>query len=327
MRILVLGGTLFLGRHVVDAALARGHDVTLFHRGKTGTELYPEVERVLGDRDGGLAPLSERSFDAVVDTSGYVPRIVDASASLLAPRCGHYVFVSSASVYREPLPVPLTEEHPVGTLDDPTVETVDGATYGPLKAACEAAARRHFPGRTTNVRAGLIAGPHDPTDRFTYWPRRLAEDGDVVCPPDDEQPVQLIDGRDLAAWIVHCCEHGVDGDLNAAGPGEPLTMGAMLRTIQEAVGGSGRLRPVPADVLARHEVAPWMGLPLWVPPEVNGMLSLDLARAHDAGLRHRPLAETARDTLTYARGLDRPWRAGISAETEAAVLADLASAP
>ena len=320
MRLLVLGGTLFLGRHVVDVALARGHDVTLFHRGRTGTDLFPDVERVLGDRDGGLAPLAGRRFDAVVDTCGYVPRVVAQSADLLADTCGHYVFVSSASVYREPLPVPLTESHPVATLEDPAVETITGTTYGPLKAACEDAVRARFPGRSAMVRAGLIVGPHDPTDRFTYWPRRLAEGGDVLCPPDEHQPVQIIDVRDLAAWMVTCCESGTDGDFNAAGPADALTMGAMLRRIRDSVGGSARLRPAPADLLARHEVAPWMGLPLWVGPEHVGMLSMDLSRALAAGLRLRPLGETARDTLAYAGTIDRPWRAGISRAVENAAL-------
>ena len=325
MRLLVLGGTLFLGRHVVDAALARGHDVTLFHRGKTGTDLFPDVERVLGDRDGGLAPLAGRSFGGVIDTSGYVPRIVDAAAALLAATCEHYVFVSSASVYREPLPSPLRESHPLARLDDPTVETVDAATYGPLKALCEAAVEKHFPGRVTQVRAGLIVGPHDATDRFTYWPRRLAEGGDVVAPPDESQPVQLIDVRDLAEWMVTCCENRTAGAFNAGGHAQPLTMGAMLRRIRDAVGGEATLRPAPADVLARHEVSPWMGLPLWVPPEVTGMLSMDISAALAAGLRHRPLEDTARAALAFAQTLDRPWRAGISAETEAAVLAELGS--
>ncbi len=324
MKLLFLGGTLFLGRHAAAEALLRGHEVTLFHRGRTGADLFPEAEHVLGDRDGGLAPLTGRRFDAVIDTSGYVPRVVGASARLLAGAAAHYVFVSTASVYREPFPTPLPESHPVATLDDPTVETIDGATYGPLKALSESAVRERFPGRATIVRAGLIVGPHDPSDRFTYWPRRLAEGGDVVVPPDDDQPVQLIDARDLAAWMVTCSEERVRGTFNASGPATPLTLGALLREIRDAVGGGARLLPAPTEVLARHEVAPWTDLPLWVPPEATGMLSLDLSRATARGLRLRPLAETATDTLAWAKSLDRPPRAGLPAEKERAVRADLA---
>ncbi len=323
MKLLILGGTLFLGRHAAAEAIARGHDVTLFHRGRTGADLFPEAEHVLGDRDGGLASLAGRRFDAVIDTCGYVPRIVRDSARRLSGLAPHYLFVSTASVYRAPLPRPTPETHPVATLDDPAIETIDPATYGPLKALCEDAVREAFDGSATIVRAGLLVGPNDPSDRFTYWPRRLAEGGEVVCPPDDAQPVQWIDARDLAAWMATCCEEAIDGTYNAAGPAEPMGMGAMLGGIRDAVGGAAVLRSVPADVLARHDVAPWTGLPLWVSPEDVGTLSLDLSRALAAGLCHRPLAGTARDTLAWARTLDRLPRAGITAEREQAVLADL----
>jgi len=325
MKLLMLGGTLFLGRHVVEHALAQGHDVTLFHRGKTGADLFPDVERVLGDRDGGLAPLAGREFDAVIDTCGYVPRIVRQSAELLAPTCGHYVFVSSCSVYTAPVPVGSDESAPVTReLPDPQTEKVDGETYGPLKTLCEDAVRDHFPDRSTIVRAGLIVGPHDATDRFTYWPRRLAEHGDVLCPPDLEQQVQFVDVRDLAEWMVTCAEERHAGDFNALGPAEPLTMGAMLARIADAVCDDDlTFRSAPAELLARHEVDPWMGLPLWVPEELLGMLTHDVANAVAAGLTFRPVEETARDTLAWWRTQDREPRAGISADTERAVLAEL----
>ncbi len=326
MKLLMLGGTLFLGRHVVDNALARGHDVTLFHRGKTGADLFPGIERVLGDRDGGLAPLAGRSFDAVIDTCGYVPRIVRQSAEALAPTCAHYVFVSSCSVYSAPAPIGSDESAPVSReLVDPTTEKVDGDTYGPLKTLCEDAVNQHFPDRSTLVRAGLIVGPHDPTDRFTYWPRRIAERGDVLCPPDLDQQVQLIDVRDLAAWMVTCAEERHVGAFNTLGPADDLTLGEMLARIADAVCDDGALtfRSAPAALLEQHEVAPWMGLPLWVTDDLRGMLSHDLSKALGAGLTFRPLEETARDTLAWWRTQDRSPRAGISTETERAVLAEL----
>jgi len=326
MKLLIIGGTLFLGRHVVESALARGHDVTLFHRGKTGVDLFPDVERVIGDRDGGLAPLAGREFDAVIDTCGYVPRIVRQSAELLAPTCGHYIFVSSCSVYTSPVAIGADESAPVTReLEDPATETVDGASYGPLKTLCEDAVREHFGDRSTIVRAGLIVGPQDTSDRFTYWPRRIAERGDVLCPPDLDQPVQFVDVRDLAEWMVTCAEERLSGEFNALGPTEPLTMGEMLARIADAVAdGDLTFRSAPADLLEKHEVQPWMGLPLWVPEEMLGMLSHDISRVAAAGLTFRPLEETARDTLAWWQTQDRDARAGISCETEQAALSELA---
>src|SRR5688572_29497367 len=197
MRLLVLGGTKFLGRAVVEAAVARGHEPTLFHRGLTNPGLFPDLEHLRGDRDGGLAALQGRTWDAVIDPSGYVPRIVRASAELLADAVEHYTFISSISVYPS-FPTPgMDESSPVGTLEDPTVEDVP-AHYGPLKALCEQAAEAAMPGRVFHVRAGLIVGPNDPSDRFTYWPVRVAKGGDVLAPGSPERPVQIIDVRDLA---------------------------------------------------------------------------------------------------------------------------------
>ncbi len=322
MKLLVLGGTLFLGRHVVETALADGHEVTLFHRGRTNPELFPDAERVLGDRDGGLAPLAGREFDAVIDTCGYVPRVVGASAQLLADACGHYVFVSTGSVYAPPLPPGADETHAVAPLDDPANETVTGASYGPLKAACERAVTAAFGSRATIARAGLIVGPYDPTDRFTYWPKRLAQGGDVLCPPDPAQPVQWIDVRDFAAWLLHCAHDGIGGTFNSVGPAEVAMLGPTLTRIAAAVGGGARLHWAPAAILERHEIAPWMGLPLWVGPDAFGMLALAGSRARAAGLRARPVEETAADVLAWAEGVDRPARAGITGDVEAAALAD-----
>ncbi|MBA2383677.1 MAG: epimerase, partial [Actinobacteria bacterium] len=218
LRLLLLGGTRFLGRAVAEAALARGHELTLFNRGETNPALFPEAERLRGDRDGDLSALEGREWEAVVDPSGFVPRVVGASAELLADAAGHYVFVSSISVYRPPIAPGLDEYAPVAELDDPSSENVQ-QDYGGLKALCELAVEERFPGRSTHVRAGLIAGPHDPTGRFTYWAHRLRRSGEVLAPGPPEQPVQFIDVRDLAEWILLCAERGTAGVFNATGEG------------------------------------------------------------------------------------------------------------
>jgi nucleoside-diphosphate-sugar epimerase len=314
MQLLVLGGTKFLGRHVVDAALARGDQVTIFTRGQTNPDLFPEVEHLTGDRDGGLDALGGRSWDGVVDTSGYVPRIVRQSAELLRDAVGRYVFVSSVSVYADPS-VPLSESSPLDQLEDPFTEEVM-AHYGALKAACERVVDEVYGERGTSVRAGLIVGPHDPTERFTYWPRRLAEGGDVLAPGSPERPVQVIDVRDLAAFLLLLAERGPGGPLNATG--EELPFGELLARI----GGEGRLHWVDDQEILDAGVEPWMELPLWLPgDEYAGMMRTDNSRAVAAGLRFRPLEETARDTLAWslAAGEQRPT---LARDKERSLLAD-----
>ena len=202
MDVLIMGGTGFLGRHLVEAALGEGHRVTLFNRGSSAPDLFPDVETIKGDRELDLSALSGRRWDAAIDTCGYVPRVVRASARLLADAVDHYTFVSSISVYPDAMEPGSDEDAPVQELLDPTVEEVTAKTYGGLKAICEQAAEEEMPGRVLNVRPGLISGPHDPTDRFTYWPRRISAGGEVLAPDSPERQVQFIDVRDLAAWIV-----------------------------------------------------------------------------------------------------------------------------
>jgi nucleoside-diphosphate-sugar epimerase len=327
-RILILGGTGFLGPALVEVARSRGHALTLFNRGKTRPHLFPDVEKLHGDRDGKLDALKGRRWDAVIDNSGYVPRVVKASAELLAPNVSRYVFVSSISVYREDLPPGSDESAPLATMADPASEDVR-ASYGALKALCEKAAEQALPGRTTVVRPTLIVGPDDPTDRFTYWPVRLARGGEVLAPGDGEDPVQLIDVRDLAAWMIALVERDVGGVFNAAGPRERLTMRAMLDACQLGTGAKAKLTWVPADFLEARQVAPWVDLPSWIPrgPDA-GMSQVSNARAVAAGLAFRPLADTARDTLAWWRGLPQDrrakLRAGLSAEREKEVLAEWA---
>jgi|SRR5579862_630303 2'-hydroxyisoflavone reductase len=315
MKLLVLGGTKFLGRHVVDAALARGDEVTIFTRGRTNPDLYPEVEHLTGDRDGDLGALAGRDWDGVVDTSCYVPRLARASGELLLDAVGRYVFVSSVSVYAD-FSSRLHESSPVAELEDPTVEVVE-EHYGALKAACERVFDELYGERVTHVRAGLIVGPYDPTDRFTYWPRRLAEGGEVLAPGDPGAPVQFVDARDLTAWMLELAERGPGGPLNATGPATRLTM----REALERMDGEFTLRWVDDQVLLDAGVGPWMELPLWMPgPEWAGLLDVDISRALAAGLVFRPLEETARDTLAWslAAGEQRPT---LSRERERELLA------
>jgi 2'-hydroxyisoflavone reductase len=324
MKLLVLGGTIFLGRHVVARALELGHEVTIFHRGRHGADLFPEVERVIGDRDGGLDPLAGRSFDAAIDTSGYVPRIVRASAELLADSVVHYTFVSSLSVYADDSAPGQDESGPLALLDDETVEEVTGETYGGLKALCEAAAEAAMPGRTLSVRPGLIVGPHDPTDRFTYWPVRVARGGDVLAPAPADGTVEFTDVRDLAAFLVHAAETRATGVMNASGPAPGKTsFGALLDACREVSGSDARLVWSDEETLAAEGVGLWTDMPLYVGTGMPGFATRDTSRAVAAGLAFRPMAETVRDTLEWARGRpgDHEWKAGLTPEREAETLA------
>lgn len=324
MRILILGGTIFLGRHFVEAAQARGHEVTLFHRGKHGADLFPDVERILGDRDGGLAALDGRTWDAVVDTCGYVPRVVEAAAHALADRVERYVFVSTLSVYPDSATVGLDETAPVGTLEDPTTEVVDGATYGPLKALCEQAAEKATEGRALTIRPGLIVGPHDPSDRFTWWPWRLARGGEVPAPEHPGCRIQWIDVRDLATWMVAMVEAREVGVFNAIGPEAPATFGDLFGACAAMTGVEAKPVWLDAAFLDAEKIQPYMDLPLWVPdvPEHAGFSTFSLERALQNGLTLRPLEETVDATWRWAqtRPDDHAWRAGLDPEREAALL-------
>ena len=293
MTLLVLGGTKFLGRAAVGAALARGDEVTLFNRGETNPELFPEVEKLRGDRDGGLSALEGREWDAVIDPSGLVPRLVRDSAELLRGSVGHYLFVSSASVYAEPYVAGFDESAPTR---EPERESEDVLPhYGELKAACEEVVGEVFPEAHTNVRAGLIVGPHDGSGRFTYWPLRIAAGGEVLAPGSPEGLTQLIDVRDLGEWLVTACADRTVGAFNATG--EPVTWGEVLG----ACPGDAEITWVDEGFLLEHEAGPWMELPLWIPGDEQAFLQMSVARARAAGLQTRPLEETARDTLEWAR--------------------------
>jgi 2'-hydroxyisoflavone reductase len=325
MRLLILGGTVFLGRALVEAALQHGHDVALFNRGHTNPDLFPEVEKLRGDRSVDLSVLDGRRWDAVIDTSGYVPRVVRASAKKLAQTVDHYTFVSTISVYADTGQPGLREDAAVGTLADPTVEQVTGETYGPLKALCEQAVGEVMPGRALIVRPGLIVGPHDPTDRFTYWPVRVAEGGAVLAPGRPGRPVQIIDVRDLAEWLVRGAQEGLTGVYNATGPAQRTSMADLLAACKASSGSDATFEWVDDAFLLERGVAPWSDLPLWIPDSAGehiGMLAVDNSRALAAGLMFRSLEEVVATTLDRARGQRGPheWKAGLARERESALL-------
>ncbi len=308
MRILVLGGTKFLGRAFVEAALARGHELTLFNRGQTNAGLFPEVEQLRGDRAGDLAPLEGRSWDAVVDPSGYVPAVVRTSAELLRDT-SLYVFVSSVSVYADFSTGP-NEESACADLGEASAEELaeDFSNYGALKALCERAVTEVFRERSLIVRPGLIVGPHDPTGRFTYWAHRLGRGGEILAPGPPEQRAQFVDVRDLADWLVLCVERRVTGVYNATNEGV---------TWRELLAGAD-VTWVSSEHLAEHGVREWMELPLWIAdPAWAGMHGTAISRAVNAGLRFRPVAET----LAGAAEAPAVDGVGLTPEREAELLA------
>ena len=330
-RILILGGTGFLGPATIEVALARGHQVTMFNRGKTRPDLFPAVARLQGDRDPkkgeGLKALEQGTWDAVIDNSAYFPRMVAASAGLLAPRTRQYLIISSISAYKEPNPENGTEDAPLATMADPTLETM-GANYehyGALKALCEQAVQKAMPGRTTVIRPGYIVGPDDPSGRFTYWPARFARGGEVAVPGRPGDPVQIIDARDLGAWLVHLVEQGTTGTFNACGDGGAGSWGKLVEACRKA--GDPNARPVwlPPDFIAAQKD---LEFPIWAPyeGETRGFHTWRNARAVKAGLAFRPASQTVADTLAWYRTQapeekGRNKLAGPDAEAERKLLA------
>jgi 2'-hydroxyisoflavone reductase len=345
MRLLVIGGTKFLGRYLIESALARGHEVTMFNRGARDAALFPEIERLRGDRNRDLSALAGRRWDAVIDTCGYTPGVVGRAAALLSERVAHYTFISSLSVYKDfSAPAP-DESRPVATITDeqlraaeasePTADGVPaqayGAAYGPLKALCEQALENALPGRALSVRAGMIVGPHDYTDRFTYWARRMARGGEVLAPAPAEQRTQLVDARDLSDWLVRMSEERRTGTFNATGPDYPLTFERMLDECRRAGGSDARVTWADEKFLLNAGVGPWVELPFWMPDvpdegEAEGLnryfFHVNCQKAIASGLKFRPLIETARDTLAWdrTRPQDAPLKAGLNAEREAELL-------
>ncbi|MGD9794153.1 MAG: NAD-dependent epimerase/dehydratase family protein [Acidimicrobiia bacterium] len=320
MRILIVGGTRFVGRHIVHAALRAGHEVTLFNRGRSGSDLFPDVPHLTGDRDGDLSALASSEWDATVDTCAYVPRQVHALADALGERGGQMVFISSVSVYGAPT-IGYDEQSPLIELGDPTVETITNDTYGGLKVLSERAATERFGADTLLVRPTYVVGPDDHTYRFPWWVSRLARGGEVLAPGPADDPAQVIDARDMATWIVSMIERRAPGVFHTVGPEQPITWGQLLETIAAQVAPPGTaLSWVPASLL-REEGLDGMTLPLWAGDEPDALMSAaSPAAALAAGLRIRPLSETIADTLEWTRTHDRPAHIGLDPKREAAIL-------
>lgn len=323
MNLLILGGTVFLGRHITEAAVAAGHTVTLFNRGQSGADIFPQLETLIGDRDkGDLSALDGRTWDAVIDTCAYVPRVARDSATKLADTVAHYTFVSTCSVYADLITTGQDETAPVIELEDPTVENVTGETYGGLKVLCERAVTETLPDRTLIIRPGLIVGPHDRSDRFTYWPVRVADGGEVLAPGRPERPVQYIDVRDLAAWTVRMVEQKATGVYNTIGPEPETTMGATLESCRRICGSNAAFTWVDEAFLLENEVGAYVEMPLWVPEEYRAFDAFSADKAVAAGLTYRPIDDTIRATLTWqaTRPADYQWRAGLTRERERELL-------
>jgi 2'-hydroxyisoflavone reductase len=333
MKLLILGGTRFIGRHLVRAALARNHEVTLFNRGNHSSAMNG-VETIRGNRNADLSGLRNRRWDAVIDTCGYVPSVVKASAKALSDSVENYAFISSLSVYADVSRAGVDETAPVATLTDEQLtkaEAIDssgqlsavnyGEMYSGLKALCERTAEEVLPGRVLNIRPGLIIGPHDYTDRFTYWVVRVARGGEVLAPGSPNRYVQFIDARDLAQWTVEMVERRETGVFNATGrPGE-LTFGNVLEECQTVSRSRASFTWVSEDFLAREKVVAWTEMPLWLPEDyqkLKGFMFVNCDKAINHGLAFRPLGETIQDTLNWRQEnfADEELKAGLSSDKE-----------
>jgi 2'-hydroxyisoflavone reductase len=319
MNILIIGGTRFLGKALVEAAARRGHTITLFNRGQSNPEWFPNITKIHGDRNQDLSALAGARWDAVIDTSAYFPRQVRSLLDVIGGKIGHYTFVSSISVYADFSLPGLSEDSAVATIADPGIEEVNGETYGALKALCEQTAENTFPGGVLSLRPGLIVGPFDPTDRFTYWPVRIARGGEILAPDSEDWNFQIIDVRDLAEWNIRLVENGVTGTFNATGPAQPLTFGQLIKSSEKVIQRDAHFIWASNQFLLDRGVQPWSELPLWLPgPEDAGADQVNIQKALSASLSFRPLEETIRDTLAWeaTRPTDHPWRAGLSPEKE-----------
>lgn len=319
MRLLVIGGTVFLGRHLVSAAMAAGHQVTTLNRGTHDLPEQTNVERLTADREGDLSVLAGRTFDAVIDTCGYRPEVVCSSVRALSNSVGTYVFISTISVYGEFSAIGINEEHPIKY-----TQPGEEGNYGSLKADCEKVVTELMPDRSLIIRPGLIAGPYDPTDRFTYWPARFARGGKIAVPGRLDRLVQFIDARDLAEWTLRMAAEQARGVYIATGPQERLTMEYFFDMCDQALGTNSELVRVEDAVLEINGIEPWSELPFWIPAhkkDFAGVMRLDKSKAVEAGLSFRPTTTTIKDTLAWDRTRDPSApRGGLTEEKEAMLL-------
>lgn len=321
MKLLVLGGSAFVGRHFVHEALHRGHEVTLFNRGNRPA-LFPEAEQLVGDRNIDVSALAGRRWDAAIDVSGYTPRQVRLAAECLADAVPHYTFISTVSIYARPVQPYSDENAPLAEAADDATSEVTAETYGSLKVRCEEVVAERFPGRALIVRPGVVVGPHDPSDRFSYWLWRWSKGGEVLAPDSPELPVQFIDARDLASWVLESVRQRLDGVFNAVRPAGTTTLGELFRACREVTSLEAAVTWVEEAFLLEQGVKPFVELPLWLPEALRGLALISGERASAAGLRHRPLADTVADTLAWLEVSGAfQYRAGLMLERERALLA------
>lgn len=329
MKLLIIGGTVFLGRHIVEYALAEGHEVTLFNRGQHNPELFPEIEKIHGDRKTDIEKLAGRSWDGVIDTCGYIPGDVEKSVSVLKDNAERYVFISSINAYRNVEKAGIDEFYPSAVMPEgASTEKMEMETYGPLKVLCENVVEEAFPEGYVNVRSGLIVGPNDPSDRFTYWIDRVAKGGKILCPGDGSTPVQFIDVRDLGKWCVKMTNSGEPGLYNATGPDYILTMGHFLETCREVLNPGAELIWVDEGFLTENNVNPWSDMPAWAPDtqkEFHGLGKMNIYKAMEQALSFTELSKTIYDTyewLTQSLPSDYKFRAGLPREREKQLIED-----
>jgi 2'-hydroxyisoflavone reductase len=320
MKLLVIGGTRFVGRHFVELAIKKGHQITLFNRGKSTPGIFSGIEQFHGSRNDRLSelPISNRHWDCVLDTCGYMPRIVKNSAEYLEDSVDQYVFVSTISVYADFTKPGINEDSPLSRTDDPAAETVTNENYGPLKVLCENAVSEIYGDNTLIIRPGLIIGPYDSTDRFTYWPVRIKNGGEVMAPSPPDSPVQFIDARDLAEFMLFMITTGKSGIFNATGPEDPMNMEEYLRACSTATGNMAEFIWVSEKFIEKNNI----DMPVWVPQSWHGINQVDCTRAIKAGLRFRPLDEIIKNTLAWhdTRPSGYVMKSGPKPEAEAALL-------
>ena len=333
LRILVLGGTGFIGPHMVRYALQRGHTVTIFNRGRSNTHLFPLVERLIGDRENNLESLKGGTWDAVIDNSATVPWWVRDTAQLLKDSVDRYLFTSTRSTYADFTQIGMNEDGPQHDPDPSAVDERRSQGYGPNKVLCEREALRGFGDRALIVRPGLIVGPGDNTDRFSYWPIRVDKGGEMLCPGDPENPVMFIDVRDLAEWYIHMLENGTVGIYNGLGPEAPLSFAEMIYGCRAVTSAGVSFTWIDTDFLLDRGLRPYSDFPCWMPARGDraGFQRFDLTRPLAAGLTYRPLAVTARDTLNWhkTRPAERQatLRSGLAAEREVEILEEWHARP
>ncbi|OGI11291.1 MAG: hypothetical protein A2Y40_01290 [Candidatus Margulisbacteria bacterium GWF2_35_9] len=325
MKILILGGTLFLGRHIIESAVRNGHEVTMFNRGKRNPELFPDVEKIQGDRDSDLAALKGRKWDAVIDTCGYIPRIVERSAEALSGNADTYLFISTISVYKDFSKPGITEKSELGRLEDKADETLTNETYGALKAHCEERVKKYFPDNSLIIRPGLIVGPNDYSDRFTYWPVRIKKGGKIIIPQNTDYPIQFIDVRDLADFAVRMLENKRTGTFNATGPKQRFTFQELLDVSISFADKKVEFIKLPDNILEEALTGNNADLPLMeAKGEWEGIEQIDITKAIAEGLVFSEVKKTVKDTLEWFETLPKEYviKTGLQTETESKIIGE-----